>query len=382
MKMKFMKQIFVIIAIVASILTSLTASFLSGRAEAAEAQLAERAAQYLGSEYAQNGIVNADMGVGSHAFYILTQAGTDVSAWEHDGVSLRDAVAGAIKSDLANVDQVAAKLLAQDLAAAQVLGREDLVEQLLQVLKNRQGSGGFEDRGALSVYSNVPAFEMLSRTCLIGRMDAGLARSYILGAQYAGVEKKYSGSWGSTDNGKFYADFMAVTGAVRILHRLDPGGSDAEIQAAISSGLGWIKAQQKAGGNFVAGMDDTLIDSCDVIITLKELGIEPSAWVSSEGKSAVDYLMSEALNPDGSFGQSQNVMDAVWVLWACRALEEEAGEQPAPPAQIVPQALAGTEVRRADAASAIARLADRFERVLIFKEGAGCLNILKILLGN
>lgn len=316
-------------------LLPLTVTF--DRAEAAEPQLADLAVQYLKSEYAKNGVINADMGVGSHAFYILSTAGVDVSAWKHDGISLEDAVISTVRSDIANADQVSAKRLALDLAAAQALGRESLAEQLILALKNRQDSEGFDKNGALSVYSNVPAFEILSRIGLIDRVDAGLAKSYILGMQYAGTEDKYRGSWGSTDNGRFYADFIAVTAAVRILHSMDPGGSDAVIQKAIKDGLAWIKNQQKPGGNFMAGMDDTLIDTCDVIVTLKELGMDPGAWESSEGKSAVDYLMNEALNPDGSFGQSQNVMDAIWVLWACQALNEETGKQPTVQPQVTPE---------------------------------------------
>jgi hypothetical protein len=315
----------------------LTSAFLSVRAEAAE-QLKDRAAQYLKDEYTNNGIINSDMGVGSHAFYILKQAGVDTGSWMHGGVSLDDMVTGAVQNDITNAGQISAKLLAQDLAAAQALGREDLAAQLLQLLRNRQGRGGVDERGALSVYSNVPAYELLSRAGLLEKVDASLARSYILGAQYPGAEEKYFGSWGSTDNGKFYADFIAATGALRMLHRMDHGGADPEIQAAIKNGLAWIKNQQKAGGNYMAGMDDTLIDTCDVIVTLRELGMEPAGWVSSEGKSAVDYLVSEALNPDGSFGQSGNVMDATWVLWACLALEEKGAgtEQQAQPVQPSP----------------------------------------------
>ncbi len=328
MKTRFISQRLVLLIILACLPAFLSAVCLAGRAEAAETQLMGQAAQYLKNEYVKNGVINSDMGVGSQAFYILSTAGVDVSSWRHDGISLEDALVSAIQSDMANAGQVPAKRLAQDLAAMHAIGRESLADQLLLALKNRQDSEGFDKNGPLSVYSNVPAFEILSGTGLIDRLDAGLARSYILGLQYAGAEEKYYGSWGSTDNGKFYADFIAATGAVRMLHRMDPGGSDAEIQAAIKNGLGWIKNQQKAGGNFVAGMDDTLIDTCDVIVTLRELGIDPGSWVSTEGRSAVDYLMREALNPDGSFGQSQNAMDAAWVLWACRALVEETEAQP------------------------------------------------------
>lgn len=337
MKTRLSKQRLVLLAALTCFMAFLPAYFLAGRAEAAERQLMGQAARYLKNEYEKNGVINADMGVGSYAFYILATAGVDVSAWRHEGISLADAVAGAVQSEIANSAQVPAKRLAQDLAAAKALGREDLADQLLLVLKNRQDSEGFDKNGPLSVYSNVPAYEILSKLGLIDRIDVGLARSYILETRYAGTDDKYRGSWGSTDNGHFYADFMAVTGAVRMLHRMDPGGSDAEAAEAVNSGLDWLKRQQKAGGNFVAGMDDTLVDTCDVIITLRELGSDPSTWVSSEGRSPVDYLMGEALNSDGSFGQSQNAMDAVWVLWACLALEEGAETQPAaqPQAQLV-----------------------------------------------
>lgn len=336
MKMRLLKQHLVLLTVLTCFMAFLPAVFSAGRADAAERQLMGQAAQYLKNEYEKNGVINADMGVGSYAFYILTAAGVDVSAWRHEGISFEDAVVSAIQSDIANSAQVSAKRLAQDLAAAKALGRENLADQLLLALKNRQDSEGFDKNGPLSVYSNVPAYEILSRIDLIDRLDAGLARSYILETRYAGTDDKYRGSWGSTDNGHFYADFMAVTGAVRMLHRMDAGGSDAEAAEAVNSGLDWLKRQQKAGGNFVAGMDDTLIDTCDVIVTLRELGIEPGSWVSSEGRSPVDYLMSEALNPDGSFGQSQNVMDAAWVLWACRALEEEAETKPAAQPQAQP----------------------------------------------
>lgn len=343
MKTRLSKQRLVLLTVLTCFMAFLPAVFSAGRAEAAGLQLMGQAAQYLKNEYEKNGVINADMGVGSYAFYILTTAGVDVSAWRHDGISLEDAVVSAVQSDIANSAQVSAKRLAQDLAAAKTLGRENLADQLLLVLKNRQDSEGFDKNGPLSVYSNVPAYEILSRTGLIDRIDAGLARSYILETRYAGADDKYRGSWGSTDNGYFYADFMAVTGAVRMLHRMDPVGSDAEVAEAVRSGLDWIKRQQKAGGNFVAGMDDTLIDTCDVIVTLRELGIDPGTWVSSEGRSPVDYLLSEALNPDGSFGQSQNVMDAAWVLWACRALEKEAETQPAAQPQVQPAQTAQQE---------------------------------------
>jgi hypothetical protein len=308
--------------IVAYFLLGLVVPFgVPGRAEAADPFLSDKAVQFLGQDYAKSGIINSEVGVGSYALYILTRADVDVGAWLHGGISLEDAVIATVKDDLSNADKVYAKHLAQDLVAMKVLGQNGLADQLVQILKNRQGSKGFEDTGPLSIYSNVPAFDLLSSAGLMDQINVDQVKGYILGKQYVKAGDARYGSWGSSDNDQYYADFMATAEAVRVLYRLDPGKSDAQIQKAVNNGLAWMKDRQKADGSFVAGMDDPVIDTCEVIVTLKTLGRDPDAWQSSEGKSAVDYLMGKALNPDGSFGTSQNAMDATWVLWAGLALD-------------------------------------------------------------
>jgi hypothetical protein len=332
-------------ALVAAVcfLTGLPAPFIApGRADAAVPFLSDKAVQFLGQEYAKSGINNSEAGVGSYACYIITRAGVDVGAWRHDGVSLEDAVIAAVKNDISDADKVRSKHLAQDLASMKALGQNELAGQLVQILRKKQGSKGFEDIGPLSIYSNVPAFDLLSRAGLMDQFDTGLAKAYILGEQYIGAQDAHHGSWGSSDDGQYYADFMATAEAVRVLCRLDPGKGDAQIQEAVNNGLAWMKSRQKADGSFVAGMDDPVIDTCEVIVTVKTMGMDPGAWQSSEGKSAVDYIMSKALNPDGSFGTSQNAMDAAWVLWACLALD---GKIDAPPqAQSVSQVQPGPEI--------------------------------------
>ncbi|MEG3071350.1 MAG: hypothetical protein RQM92_11500 [Candidatus Syntrophopropionicum ammoniitolerans] len=95
----------------------------------------------------------------------------------------------AIKSDIARADQVSAKRLAHDLAAAKALGQQNLVEQLLLLLKNRQSDAGFDQIGpTLSIYSNMPALETLSRLDLLEKLDCGLAKDYILDQRYSGTE--------------------------------------------------------------------------------------------------------------------------------------------------------------------------------------------------
>lgn len=288
-------------------------------------EVKEKAIGFLYREYTQNGMVNSEVGVGSYALYVLKEAGVDIGSWTRNGVTLREAVINAVKQDISRADQVRAKFLVHDLMAMRVLGESALTDQLMEVLKKRQTEQGFEDWDSLSVYSNIPSFELLGRVGLLGEINIEWAKKYLLDRQYKQENSAYRGSWGAGDNGQYYADFMVTAMAVRALHYLDPQKQDASIQKAIENGLSWLKKQQKPDGSFVAGMDDPVIDTAEAVVTLKLLGIDPASWRSNEGKSAVDYLLNSALNPDGSFGTCGNAMDATWVLWACLALERTGG---------------------------------------------------------
>lgn len=293
-------------------------------AEALSSFPAAQAVRFLASEYRQKGFVNTDAGVGAYAFYILKQAGVDVSGWVYNRSSLPDAVYSAVYSDLQAPGGVSAKLLAQDLVAAQALGRADWADQLAGALKSRQSVNGVYgfDLGDWSIFSNMPAFDLLGRAGRIGVADAAYTKSYILGTQNTTAPSVAEGaySWGCTWSGTYYADFMTTTEAIRALHFLDPAGSDSSVQTAIYNGLEWLRQQQKDNGSFVAGMDDPVIDTCEAIVTLKTLGIDPAAWRSSAGKTPVDYLMSNAVNADGSLGSLKNAMDATWTLSALNSL--------------------------------------------------------------
>ncbi|MEW6192419.1 MAG: Ig-like domain-containing protein, partial [Bacillota bacterium] len=310
---------------IALILVTMLVPMVSAGIAAASDLPADSAVQFLYREYTLNGLHNADAGVGCYAFYILRQAGVDVSTWVYNGVCLKDAVWDTVYGDLQDSAGVSAKTLAQDLVAAQALGRNDLADRLLQVLKDRQTADGF-DPGEWSIFANMPAFDLVSRAGLSSVVDTAYAKSYILGTQNTSVESVIYGtygSWGCVWGGSFYPDFMTTAQAVRALYFLDPDKGDSSVQTAIYNGLEWMKGQQRADGSFASGWDDPVVDTAEAIVTLKLLGIDPVAWRSSEGKSPVDYLATGALNPDGSFGTSKNAMDATWMLSACNALGVE-----------------------------------------------------------
>lgn len=287
--------------------------------------LKNSAVQFLADDFLNDGMANNDNGVGSYALYVLKGAGVDVSTWEYNGDTFSESVINAVYGDISNAahpsEPTSAKLLSQDLAAVQALEQDDLTADLLAVLAGRQSGTGFDS----SLFSNIPAFDLLGRLGFINRIDTGQARDYILGEQNtSGANDRHS--WGFTYGGTYYPDFIATAQAVRALHYLDPGGADSTIQEGITNALGWMKSQQQEDGSFVAGfpgMDDPLVDTCEAIVTMHTLSIPVGDWLSSADNSGLDYLNNKARNEDGSFGSGRNVMDATAFLYAYNLVVEE-----------------------------------------------------------
>lgn len=285
-----------------------------------DVEIVGNAVEFLHQEYLAKGLVNKEYeGVGSYALYILNQAGVDVSGWEYEGEKFEESVISAVYDDIKKESSdkpVNAKMLARDAAAAQVLEESDYLNQLVQILQDRQTEDGFGG----SMYSDIPAFDLLGRIGLINEINTEQAKTYILGLmEQTVVGNAYSWGFRFGDPAVYYADFITTTNAVRALNYLDPDKNDPEIQNVITHALDWMKKQQQADGSFVAGysaMADPLKYTAEVIGTLKALNIDPYAWKSSENKSAVDYLINNGINADGSFGKSGDAMDAVWFLYA------------------------------------------------------------------
>ncbi len=275
--------------------------------------LQNAAVNWLRSDYQKNGVSD---GTGSFSFYLLNKAGVDTDSWMYKGVDLKEAVLAQMAQDVSQPDALSADALAQDLLAAQAAGQSDLAVQVLAVLQKKQQAIGFDN----NEYDNYEAYDLLSRSGNLGLFNTDWVKSYLLSQTQKGADGHYTG-WGSFDwKGATAPDIMSTCETIRVLAALDPSKSDSEVQAAISDGLSLLQKQQQSDGSFTGGMDDPLIDTVEIIQTLNALGLQPDAWQSG-GQSAVDYLLDQAVNADGSLGSCQNAMDASWALDASLMLE-------------------------------------------------------------
>ncbi len=276
--------------------------------------LQSAAVNWLRSDYQKNGVQD---GVGSFSLYLLNKAGVDTGSWTHSGVDLKAAVLAQIAQDVSQPDATSAEAQTQDLLAAQAAGQSDLAAQVLASLQKRQQASGFDN----NEYDNYETYDLLSRSGNLDSFNTDWAKSYLLAQTQKGADGHYTG-WGSFDwEGTTEPDIMSTNEAVRALANLDPTKSDPEVQAVISDGLSLLQKQQQSDGSFVGGMDDPLIDTVEIINTMNALGLQPGAWQDG-GKSAVDYLLAQAVNADGSLGSCQNAMDAEWALDASLMLQK------------------------------------------------------------
>ncbi len=260
---------------------------------------------------------------GAYDAYILTQAGANVNNWVYNETSLQAGVLSLIDATISNegtANNSSAKRVAQEYLAAKQWADLRAV-QLLTNLKNRQtasGNGSF-DATLYGIYSNMPAFEALGRAGDLAEIDTAAAISYILSCQDTTTK-----AWPTEDAPNWITnDFTTTAQAVRSLNCLEPlaGAQAVAVQTAIIDGTAWLQSRQQTDGSFrdAAGFDDPLVDTAETILTLNCLAIDPATWTVG-GKSAVDYMRDNALNGDGTFGASKNLVDDTWAIDAYRVL--------------------------------------------------------------
>ncbi len=281
--------------------------------------LAKKAVQYNYSCYRQGQALDA------LDAWVLGKAGARVSDWVYDGSNIKTALLTTMEEILIDPDKktidffgnpaysYSSKQIAQLNLLARSWGEDEKAVALLQVLQNRQKTtlNGSIDNNA---FGDISAFEYLALSGDLTSMHSSSAVDYIINNS-----DPKTGAWTSSWN-----DVMATTQAIRSLKYLEAstGEKTAEINTAINKALNCLQALQKNNGSFQdsGGFDDPLVDSVEVLLTLKTLSIDPASWKSQEGKNVLDYLQNEALNADGSLGTSKNKTDATWTLNACLSL--------------------------------------------------------------
>lgn len=226
--------------------------------------------------------------------YILSKAGVKLENWTRENTNFKDETLGLVNS----LDsKSSAKHLAGGYLVAKSWGETKKAHELLEILQDRQKNEGSFDN---DIYSNLPAIEYLGRAGALSEID-------VAGAVYAIINAQYdNGAFGATYDGADYFDVMLTSQAVRSLQYLKKNTRDDiiknNVNNSINNSLDWLRKLQLNDGSFLnEAWDDPVINTVEVLVTLKTLGIEPSSW-QKNGKSGLDYILAHAPNPNGTIG--------------------------------------------------------------------------------
>jgi len=274
-----------------------------------------------------------------YAAYVLTLAGQDTTTiscvYNGTSSSLQSYVLASAQNIARDPNAVndatdyPAKLIAWEILALNQWKQTNLAGQLMNILKDRQitsgsGTGSFDD----DVFSDMPALAALGTAGELSVINQVYALGYILDTQNTqSTAQATYGCWGSSFDGTYYPDLLSTAWAVQALPDFPDAAGNPQIQAAIRNGLAWMRQQQQSNGSINGNlqMDDPVVDTAQTVITLKSLGVDPTTWTTSQGDNPVTYMLNHALNSDGSFGTTKNLMDAAWALYAYVLLGGSAG---------------------------------------------------------
>jgi hypothetical protein len=266
--------------------------------------------------------------------FILTEANVAVEQWSYGESNLKASALALITDTLTKEadedpeNDVNAKYVAYQYLVAKGLGENYLAQELLDILIERQdenGDGTFFN-GAYHQWTNLTVFDVLIRDDVVTQLDMENSIDYILSLK-------------SEEAGNF-SDFMSTAQAVRSLFVLktnEPAHRTAEVEAAISESVAWMKAQLREDGSVFFVGDDAVTDTAETILTLKVLGIDVDSWEHEvTGNTPLDYMLNDAKNPDGTFG-SGNMGSNIWALTAFNCLGAKVEGDTALKVSIIPE---------------------------------------------
>lgn len=303
--------LFTIMCFITSTILPVFSGCINNVAMAEDTAINELAVQAVRNNYQE--FTNSDS-LGAYDAYVLAKAGVDLSKWEKDGKSIKSNILDKIDETLADphkkiinygkeVYAISAKEIAYEYLVAEKWNEIDKANKLIEALKARQaGKGSFDN----NPFSDMPAFEALGREGMLSKLEEkGKAIAYII------KDQDSTGAWSTS-----WKDFATTAQAVRSLFYLKAEIESAEektkIDESINKGLAWIKDKQQGNGSFINGeWDDPVIDTAEVIYTLQL--IKPEGW-ENERQLAEAYMKESALNEDGTFGSTKNIVDNTYAL--------------------------------------------------------------------
>ncbi len=234
--------------------------------------------------------------------YILGKAGVDVEGWTRNGTNLKQEVLASIEKLAAGNDT---KHIAGGYLVASLLGDNSEAERLIGLV-----SGKINDNFGQNIYSDAPAIEYLGQAGSLKDIDVARAVYAITEAQY--------------ENGAFdeWQDIGVASQAIRSLYYLDKviedNGLKNEITESIESGLNWLKDSQQNDGSFSIWNYDPILDSYEVLVTIKVLGLGDVEW-REKLNNGLAYILANSPNLDGIIGMNEvsnytSILDLAMVL--------------------------------------------------------------------
>lgn len=262
----------------------------------------------------------------AHDLFILNQAGVDYGSWSNGGTTLQE-LGEAYLSQLADPGQSpSAKALGQGFLLATATDHFSKDVLLTRLVEAQKADGSFD----YNVYSNIAAYDALSRSGSLNQFNLASATDYLFANQdpvtgaWFSVDEKWDqdsdGNWFSTGVFEYAYDVMMTNQAIRTataLLSLFPEEGDA-LEAAMLHGLNWLAGLQAEDGSLPNSWDDPFVNAAESLVTLLGLpdGITGTGWDSGAIQALKDYVQFNGQNADGTFGASKNLTDDTAALEA------------------------------------------------------------------
>ncbi len=254
--------------------------------------------------------INEELGsITSYDVIPLIEYGVDPSKWIYNGKTLKSSIIDNmhVVIDKGNTDSKASiKAVMNNYKLATMISEDNIATSLMAIAIERQQEDGGFDVDEYSVYSNMPALDILRETNTFDNISTSKAIDYVLSVPTS------SGFLVSTDKVKLLELFETV----------DPSRA-SEFQTIKNDTIDWLASKQVTNGGFTVigpwGPDDYAIDTSYMVMALDAIGEEIVSLESATSLTAIDYLVNDAYT-DGRFNDYNSIYNVSSYLKALKIL--------------------------------------------------------------